>query len=253
MPVAPAVSSSDQTPVWQSATTPPELGDRDVHVWHLPLSINDMRLEQCLQVLAMEETERAAKFAFPYLRQRYIAAHGMLRLILGGVLNRDPASLRFRTGDHGKPFLVGGRLHFNLSHSNEQGLLAVTRMTGIGVDIEGMSRKVDTRGIAERFFSESEAAELFALDDDARRHGFFNLWTRKEAWLKATGIGISEGLNKVEFNCRPGDPARLLRIHGRSEAAKRWHVRTFSTPAAGFVGSLAIEAEPETFQFFAYD
>lgn len=247
------MTSSDQSPHWQSATTPPDLGERDVQIWHLPLSINDGRLEQCLQVLATEETERAAKFAFPYLRQRYIAAHGMLRLILGAVLNREPASLEFRKGDHGKPFLMGEELQFNLSHSHEHGLLAVTGMTEIGVDIEGLGRKVDTGGIAERFFSEQEAAELLALEADAQRHGFFNLWTRKEAWLKATGIGISEGLNKVEFNCRPGDPARLLRINGGEQAAKNWHVRTFSTPASGFIGSVAIEAEPAKIQFFAYD
>ncbi len=243
----------ESSPRWQSATTPPELGDGDVHVWHLPLSIDDVRLEQCLQVLATDETERAARFAFPYLRQRYIAAHGMLRLILGAMLNRDPAGLEFRKGDHGKPYLPGGELQFNLSHSNEQGLLAVTRRAEIGVDIEGMSRKLDTGGIAERFFSAREAEELFSLEAEAQRHGFFNLWTRKEAWLKATGIGISEGLNKVEFNCRPGDPARLVRINGREAEAQTWHVSTFLTPAEGFIGSVALEAQPSQIRFFAHD
>jgi len=247
------VTPPDPTPYWQPATTPPDLGERDIHIWYLPLSIDDHRLEQCLQVLAYEETERAAKFAFPFLRQRYIAAHGMLRLILGSSLNRDPAGLSFRTGDHGKPFLIGDELQFNLSHGSEHGLLAVTRNTEIGVDIEGMSRKVDTGGIAERFFSKSEAGELFSLNADQQRHGFFNLWTRKEAWLKATGIGISEGLNKVEFNCRPGDPARLLRINGQAEQAENWHISTFSTPAEEFIGSVAIETEPSQIQFFAYD
>jgi len=247
------VTSSDQSPHWQPATTPPELGDGEIHVWYLPLSITDDRLEQFFGVLAIEETERAARFAFPYLRQRYIVAHGMLRLILGAVLNRDPAGLSFRKGDHGKPFLVADELQFNLSHSGEHGLLAMTRRTEIGVDIEGMSRKVDTGGIAERFFSEREAGELLSLAEDQQRHGFFNLWTRKEAWLKATGIGISEGLNKVEFNCRPGDPARLLRINGKVDEAENWHISTFSTPANEFIGSVAIEAEPGGFQFFAYD
>lgn len=243
----------DPTPYWQPATTPPDLGEQDIHIWYLPLSIDDDRLEQCLQVLANEETDRAAKFAFPFLRQRYIAAHGMLRLILGSLLNRDPASLSFRTGDHGKPFLIAEELQFNLSHSSGHGLLAVTCQAEIGVDIEGMSRKVDTSGIAERFFSETETGELFALNDDQQRHGFFNLWTRKEAWLKATGIGISEGLNKVEFNCRPGDPAQLLRINGEEKQAETWHIITFSTPAEEFIGSVAIEAEPSQIQFFAYD
>ena len=148
------MTSSDPTPHWQPATTPPELADGEIHLWYLPLSITDDRLEQFLGVLSIEETERAARFAFPYLRQRYIAAHGMLRLILGSALNRDPAGLAFRKGDHGKPFLIHEELQFNLSHSSEHGLLAVTRQTEIGVDIEGMSRKVDTGGIAERFFSE---------------------------------------------------------------------------------------------------
>jgi 4'-phosphopantetheinyl transferase len=247
------VTSSDQSPHWQPATTPPELGDDEIHIWYLPLSITGDRLEQFLGVLSIEETERAAKFAFPYLRQRYTAAHGMLRLILGSVLNRDPTELSFRNGDHGKPFLVEEDLQFNLSHSSEHGLLAVTPRTEIGVDIEGMSRKVDTGGIAERFFSEREAGELFSLEDEHQRHGFFNLWTRKEAWLKATGIGITEGLNKVEFNCRPGEPARLLRINGQTEEAANWHINTFSTPANEFIGSVAIKAKPGGFQFFTYD
>jgi 4'-phosphopantetheinyl transferase len=126
--------------------------------------VEDARLEQCLSVLGRDEHERALKFAFPYLRQRYIAAHGILRLILGSVLNRDARDLQFEFGEHGKPYLVGGGLHFNLSHSEEQGMLAVTPLGEIGVDIESMERKVEIRGIAERFFSDRESTELFELD-----------------------------------------------------------------------------------------
>lgn len=212
-----------------------------------------MRLEQCLTVLGPQEHERAAKFAFPYLRQRYIAAHGLLRLILASIVNCDARDLEFGTGEHGKPFLVGEELQFNLSHSEEQGMLAVTRLAEIGVDVESMERKVEIRGIAERFFSESESAELFELNSHEQCEGFFNLWTRKEAWLKATGIGISQGLNKIEFNCRPGDPAQLHRIEGKKAGAAGWHVQTFSTPTLGFVGSLAIEAAPAEVSFFSFE
>ena len=252
-PTVAAVPPVEMPPTWTAASSPPELSRGEIQIWHLPLVVDDALLEQCLGVLGVEEHARATKFAFPYLRQRYIAAHGMLRMILAAILNCDAGDLEFRSGEHGKPYLVGDALQFNLSHSEEQGMLGVTTLGELGVDVESMERKVEIQGIAQRFFSERETEELFQLESTEQCEGFFNLWTRKEAWLKATGIGISNGLNKIEFNCRPGEPARLLQIEGDEAEAANWHVHTFSTPAVGFVGSVAVREKPEKISFLAFE
>ncbi len=200
-------------------------------------------------MLAPSEREQAGKFAFPHLRERYIAAHATMRRLLGGYLHADPASLVFEISSRGKPFLAGHPLHFNLSHTEDQGLLAVTRVGEVGVDIERLNRKLDRPGIAQRFFSKAEAAALASLPEAQQAEGFCNLWTRKEAWLKATGVGISEGLHKVEFNCQPGEPARLLRIDGDESAAAGWLVQSFRPPGE-CVGALVLRAATANVHYF---
>lgn len=229
---------------WQTRTVPASLEDREIHVWYLPLKLSEPDQIRFGAMLDEDESQRAGRLAFPHLRERYIAAHGVMRWLLGRYLGRDPQSLRFTKGPHGKPYLKDVSLQFNLSHSDQHALLAVTRLAEVGIDIEGLERKVEVDGIAKRFFSEAEAQELFELSGSDRRMGFLNLWTRKEAWLKATGIGISEGLNQVEFNCRPGETARLLRIKGDSSEAASWTILSFDTPAESFKGALAVRDNP---------
>lgn len=234
------MASEETAQAWQPRFVPPELGAEDVHVWHFPLLLPAGSAARWLDLLSAAERARAARFAFPHLRERYIAAHATMRQLLGAYLKLDPRSLEFLIAEHGKPSLPSNPVCFNLSHTADQGLLAVTRLAEVGVDIECLDRKLDRTGIAGRFFSKAEADELATLPEDLQAEGFCNLWTRKEAWLKATGVGISEGLNKVEFNCRPGESARLLRINGA--ASDEWQVRTFR-PLAEHIGSLAIRAE----------
>jgi len=237
---------------WKKQSVPPELGDDEVHVWFFPLQLPSQKAERWVKLLAPDESERANRFAFPHLRERYIAAHGMTRLLLGDYLRSDPASLRFEISARGKPSLAGDPIHFNLSHTQDAGLLAVTRLGEIGVDIERLDRKIDRHGIAERFFSKAEAAELGSLPGEQQPEGFFNFWTRKEAWLKATGVGISEGLNKVEFNCRPGERARLLRIDGNSDAAAEWLIESFRPPG-DHLGAIALKAGSARVNYFQFD
>ncbi len=234
------MTSVASAPPWESRSQPPELGAGEVHVWHFPLLIPAGRQTDWRAVLSPAERERADKFAFPHLRERYVAAHAVLRRLLGDYLRVEPASFRFEIAVRGKPSLPGLPLHFNLSHTNDQGLLAVTRVAEVGVDIECLDRKLDRAGIAERFFSRAEADELASLPEEEQVEAFGNLWTRKEAWLKATGIGISEGLNQVEFNCRPGEPARLLRLSGHPDDS--WQVRAFR-PLPDHVGAVAVRAD----------
>jgi len=231
----------DAGETWEPRVQPPELGAGEIHVWHFRLVVPEGLEPGWRTVLSSTERERADKFAFPYLRERYIAAHAIMRRLLGGYLGLDPASLVFEIAERGKPSLPGKPLHFNLSHTNDHGLLAVTRAGEVGVDIESIDRKLDRTGIAERFFSRAEADELASLPADLQAEAFCNLWTRKEAWLKATGVGISEGLTKIEFNCRPGEPARLLRVNGDELEAASWFIQSLHPPGAR-VGAVALRA-----------
>jgi 4'-phosphopantetheinyl transferase len=245
------MASVEAAPSWASQAGPPELGADEVHVWHFPLVIPPGREADWRAVLSPAERERADKFAFPHLRERYLAAHAIMRRLLGGYLCVDPASLAFEIAERGKPSLPGHPLHFNLSHTNDHGLLAVTRAGAVGVDIESIDRQVDRAGIAGRFFSRAEADELASLPPDLQPEAFCNLWTRKEAWLKATGVGISEGLNQVEFNCRPGEPARLLRIGGDEREAAGWFLHSFRPPGE-HLGAVAVRARDVKVRCFEF-
>lgn len=246
-----SVPKSDESIPWEKRAVPPELGDNDAHVWFFPLIVPLEKSRGWHAILSAEETDRAQRFAFPYLRERYVAAHVVMRQLLGGYLNADPAGLHFEITERGKPSLPGNSVHFNLSHTQDAGLFAVTPMGEIGVDIERLDRKIDRHGIAGRFFSKAEAAELAALTEENQAEGFCNLWTRKEAWLKATGVGISDGLNKVEFNCRPGYAARLLRIDGDSNAAREWLIDSFRPPG-DHVGAIAVRAFSAHVRYFCF-
>ncbi|HAV62981.1 MAG TPA: 4'-phosphopantetheinyl transferase [Verrucomicrobiales bacterium] len=232
---------------WVPRSRPPDLEEAGVHVWHLDLSQPDLDPA----VLSEAERERAGKFAFSHLQERYVAAHVQTRMLLGAYLSRDPAAIEYWVSVRGKPHLAGGELHFNLSHTAGHALLAVCRSAEIGVDVECVSRNLDRNGIAERFFSTSEAEALKLLPDHAQAEGFFGLWTRKEAWLKATGIGISDGLSRVEFNCDPAEAPRVVRIDGSEDSAAGWQVLSLR-PLADHIAAVAWQGPPfavETFRF----
>jgi 4'-phosphopantetheinyl transferase len=237
---------------WPVQSAPAKLGAAEVHLWHLRLIIPAGQADAWSARLAPDERQRAERFAFPHLRERFVAAHAQLRRLLGAYLDLAPERLEFEITERGKPSLPGCPLHFNLSHTNDHALVAVTRAGEIGVDLECLDRAVDRSGIARRFFSAAEAAELGALPEAQQIEGFFNLWTRKEAWLKCTGQGISDGLNRVEFNCRPGQPARLLRIDGDERKAEGWWIESFQAPGRS-VGAVAIRLPAVRLQRFAFE
>src|SRR5207302_8233420 len=141
----------------------------------------------------------------------------------------------------------GIELHINLAPSDGLALVAVTRVCPVGVDVERIRPLRDAEGIIERFFSPRESAALKALPADQKPVAFFNLWTRKEAWLKATGDGIGESLNQSEVSLLPDEPARFLSILGDTQVAAAWTLQDLS-PAAGFKAALAAPAQGLRFQ-----
>ena len=218
---------------------------REVHVFAFPLVQETSVLAACRAALSPEELTQAARFRFERDQTGYAVGRGVTRLVLGRMLGVSPVELVLAYGPHGKPYLAPGRhpanWHFNLSHSHGLALLAVTRLGEVGVDVEQVRPIREMLGIARRFFSEREQAALAALPEAEVPVGFFNLWTRKEAWLKATGSGIGGGLEGVEVSLAPGEPARLLSLFGDPVAAQEWSLQALA-PAAGFPAAVAIRA-----------
>lgn len=178
------------------------------------MDIDAVRLDRLNATLSPEERERAARFHFPLHRQHFIACRGMLREILSGYLEMAPAEVRFSYNSYGKPATEGSTVRFNVSHSGGWALFAVTEAREVGIDIERIDPRAAQDQIPERFFSPWEVAQLRSLPATQQTDAFFRCWTRKEAYIKARGLGLSLPLNSFDVTLAPGEPAALLRGGG---------------------------------------
>jgi 4'-phosphopantetheinyl transferase len=164
----------------------------DVHVWCVSLSLPEDRFSRFEQVLSRDERARADRFRFAVHRQHFVAARGVLRYLLGHYAEMSPARIQFQEGAYGKPALVKqGRVRFNVSHSGELGLYAIADQREVGIDIEQHRAMDDLEGIAKHYFAPGELAELERLTSADRNAAFFRCWSRKEAFVKAVGAGLS--------------------------------------------------------------
>ncbi len=195
--------------------------------------------------LAPDEKARAARFVFERDRHRFATARGLLRQILGDAAGIAPARLAFRYGTRGKPCLVDapGAPDFNVSHSGGLAAFALSRAGEVGIDIEQERPMPDLATIAERFFSSRESALLAQLPDAEKVPAFFRCWTRKEAFIKLTGEGLSRALDAFDVAFAGGEPARLLRVEGDPEAPERYRLEALDVPT-GFAAALAIDGRP---------
>jgi len=164
-----------------------------------------------------------------------------MRILLGAYLEADPAGLCFTYAERGKPQLPDHPgLGFNLSNSEDLALLGVVRGAEIGVDVEFQKPMPDLEQIATRFFSASEVAALAEVPAERKKLAFFNCWTRKEAYLKALGVGLAAPLDSFAVTLIPGEAPRMLTLQGNVESASRWFLHHL-VPAEEFVGAIAIE------------
>ena len=226
-----------------------ELAAGEVHVWSLPLDINLSSFASVTVFLSPDERKRAERFRFDVHRNRFIVGRGLMRVILGRYCDAPPGSLRFNYGPNGKPGLTpgdearrtGGALHFNLAHSEGLAVLAVTQTGPVGVDVEQVRRLPEYKELVSHFFSAREAAGFLRLEREQQPAAFFNLWTRKEALLKATGEGIGHSLNRVEVSFLPGEPARVLSLPNESWAGREWSLVDLAISPA-YAAALALPA-----------
>jgi 4'-phosphopantetheinyl transferase len=213
----------------------------EVHVWYVRLAADEHAVTELIASLPATERQRALAFRHPQARAQFVVTRTALRSILSAYLEVSPLRLEFVHGPQGKPSLTGEWrwLHFNVTHSHDVALIAVTRRGEVGVDVERLRPFANDLGMAERYFSPSETETLRALAGPRRSEAFFRAWTRKEAFLKASGKGISYGLERVEVTLLPEEPPRFLRIDGCEQRAAEWSLRHLSLP--GCIGALSLQ------------
>jgi len=222
---------------------PPILSVKTAHLWHASLDLSAPNLRRLEASLDADERKRAEQFLFERGRKRFVASRGLLRQILGCYCGVEPRDIHFNYGSRGKPFLAekfGGRIQFNVAHSDGFGIFAVTLDGKIGVDLEHIIPIVEAGQIADRFFSDQEKAVINSLSGRKKSELFFKIWTAKEAYLKARGEGLTYPLNKVDvLTALRGYPCSL-KVEGNVAEYTHWSLRQLRT-AAGFVGALVVE------------
>ena len=221
------------------------LGSNEVHVWRAALGQAPSQIDRFLPTLAADERARAERFHFPKDREHFVVARGALRAILGFYLNRAPECLSFAYSSHGKPAVVlesgEAPIRFNISHSRGVALYAVTCGREVGIDLEYMRSDLEVEQIAGRFFSRREIATLHALPAALRRYAFFLCWTRKEAYIKARGEGLSLALDQFDVSLIPGEPAALLGTRPDADEALRWSLLELTPGPPEYASALAVE------------
>lgn len=224
--------------MWQSYPKNIVLYPTDIHVWKANMDIELSFQDELWLTLSEDEKARANRFRFPYLRVRYIAARGILRRLLAQYLSVPADSFRFEYGEQGKPSLSDfPNFEFNISHSHDHVVFAFAKDMTLGIDVEFINPKIDCEVIAPRFFSKNEANALLALPSIERPPIFFNCWTRKEAFIKAKGGGLSIPLDQFEVTLLADDAPELLTIDWAPEEVKNWSVFSFNVNKE-FVGAL---------------
>jgi 4'-phosphopantetheinyl transferase len=213
----------------------------EVHLWRVDLANVARREQKWEEILSADERARAARFRFSRERQYFTATRSLLRTILGGYLDSDPKALRFQYSEKEKPLLTQSPNHveFNVSHSGDVALLAFARGRDVGVDVEQLREDFDHKAIARRFFSEQEQVQLTALAPADRYHGFFRCWTRKEAYIKARGTGLSLPLRHFDVSLKPRDLNALLATRPDSGEASQWVLQEVSA-GEGYVAALCV-------------
>lgn len=230
--------------LWQEPSQEIFLAEDEAHIWLIAL----IQKEECLEFLAdlLNENEKAkaAGFRFEIDKRSYAAAHGAMREILGFYLECYPQKIKFGQNCYGKPFLSENKttIRFNLSHSHEWALLAVTKGKRIGVDIERIRAEIIEENLAEQIFSAVENEILWSLPKEFQVKAFFDCWTRKEAFIKAVGHGLSYPLKEFSVSLAPDQTPKLLSVKNFGDKAENWQIEELNV-AANYAAAVVIESK----------
>jgi len=222
------------------------LESAQIHVWAALLDQGPTERADFGSILSADEVERAKRFHFPKDQDRFIQARTTLRTILASYLQIDPRGVKFEYGRYGKPALANRQpdppIHFNLSHSDNVALVAVTQVGSVGVDVECLRPMEDIDEISSRFFSRHEVALLRELQAEDKVEAFFDVWTRKEALMKADGSGLTDELIQFDTLSNVEKIAARLNAEARAVPLSGWTLRKLQ-PAKGYKGAVAAAKE----------
>ena len=237
-----------ENPSWQPGPATPQLAPGELHLWLARLDLADHAVTALYETISPDEQARARKLRFRDDARRFIVARGALRAILASYTRLTPYDLKFDYSSFGKPRVAvepgqpGTYPSFNLSHSGELAVYAVGLQHQIGIDIEQVRPQIAGDRIAEHYFSPQEVHALRQLPPDEQASAFFRCWTRKEAYIKARGEGLSVPLNSFDVTLRSDEAAALLSVAGKRDEASRWSLHAVDV-APGYEAAVAVEGE----------
>jgi len=228
---------------------PPEtisLSSSHVDIWLCALDLPENEVAAYYEILSVKEQHRANQFIVPQKRNQFIISRGMLRHKLAQMLEDKPNKLSFTYNTHGKPCLLQKNTHqkisFNISHSHNLALIAITLDHEIGVDIEKINHKTDHSALVKRFFSSAEAEQFKTFSKDSQPRAFFAGWTRKEAFIKGVGKGVAFGLDTFDIHLDPNTEKPSIQIHHPLEIHRKWQIRNLPINDQ-FMAALAVSNE----------
>jgi 4'-phosphopantetheinyl transferase len=217
------------------------LPEGEIHVWYRPLDPERLTVGPFSEILSDDERARASRYRFEQHRNEFIVTRATLRILLGSYLEASPQSLAFSYSPQGKPSLAneGTDLRFNISHTAGLAALAFARAREIGVDVEKLRPECEAQKLAERFFSASEREVISGFSGPALHEAFFRCWTRKEAFIKAKGGGLSIPLNQFDVSIAEGQPSALLATRPDPTEASHWMLHDLPVQQ-GYAAALAV-------------
>jgi len=240
---------------WCETSKVPILGQSEIHVWRISLAGCPGLEAESNEWLSPEERVRAGRFHFARDQHRFVIRRAVLRQLLAAGLDTTPPAVQFESAPHGKPFVSGqtgaGGLRFSCSHSGDWALIALARGCELGVDLEQHRPMAEIEDLAKSFFSGAEIGELASLPPALKLAGFFNCWTRKEAFVKAIGLGLSYPLNCFSVSLAPDKPAALLEMADEMDAHKKWTLNSLEV-IPNYSAALVFEGKNTSLKGFAW-
>lgn len=222
--------------VWRKISEIPPGDSSEIHVWRINLILPPAEIARLLNILSDDEKKLAAQFHFAHNQRRFVVRRGVLRQLLSAQLGLRPEEIKIISANFQKPKIVAaqnpGGLQCSASHSGDWALIALAQNCEVGVDVEQHRLLPDAADLVKNFFSDWEIAEFARLSEPARTEGFFNCWTRKEAFVKALGLGLRYPLKQFSVTLTPGQPAALLEVADDSAARKKWRMTSLDVAPA---------------------
>ncbi len=239
---------------WKIPDSQISLLKNEVHIWRTSLDDHsEDTLKYLYSILSKDEKSKVERLQFKYNRHNYIVARGFLRIILGRYLDIESNDIYFSYNRYGKPKLegmsIGDYLHFNLSHSGRMVLYAISLDSKVGIDIEFVRPYKKAEAIVERYFSDQEKEEFRALPMCLKEQSFFLGWSRKEAYIKAHGMGMQIPFDEFSVTMVPGEPVKLVHNQDNIDNGAAWSLRDI-IPIANYATAVAVEGQDSQFRFW---